>query len=261
MTIYTAMLTGPENMPVFGDNQLTPDQKAEIINYVQTLKAQADPGGAGIGRARPGQRGPGHLGRRHRRAAVRHLLDGEQGVTHPRQPPRLDRRRRHRRARTRADRTRTTAPSAGDADPRASWTASARATTAWRSCTSSRAPSPARALEQPRRAPDRPGLRAGRRLRLRLHRHLHRGRQLLPAWQWAAHANGFGALFTPLLGACMGLSLVFVGAGHGALTKKLLPHETAVQDKHDGSHFDRVDDGRDAGRRTCDNIRAGPAAS
>ena len=26
-------------------------------------------------------------------------------------------------------------------------------------------------------------------------------------------------------------------------TKKLLPHETAVQDKHDGSHFDRVTSG------------------
>ena len=51
--IYTAMLTGPENMPVFGDNQLTPDEKRSIINYVQTIKAQADPGGAGIGRIGP----------------------------------------------------------------------------------------------------------------------------------------------------------------------------------------------------------------
>jgi ubiquinol-cytochrome c reductase cytochrome c subunit len=53
MTIYTAMLSGPENMPVFGDNQITPDQKAAIINYVQTIKSQADPGGAGIGRIGP----------------------------------------------------------------------------------------------------------------------------------------------------------------------------------------------------------------
>jgi len=51
--IYTAMLTGPENMPVFGDNQLTPDQKRSVINYVQTIKSQADPGGAGIGRIGP----------------------------------------------------------------------------------------------------------------------------------------------------------------------------------------------------------------
>lgn len=53
LEIYTAMLTGPENMPVFGDNQLTPDEKRSIINYVQTIKAQADPGGAGIGRIGP----------------------------------------------------------------------------------------------------------------------------------------------------------------------------------------------------------------
>jgi ubiquinol-cytochrome c reductase cytochrome c subunit len=53
LTIYTAMLSGPENMPVFGDNQLTPDQKRAIINYVQTIKATANPGGAGIGRIGP----------------------------------------------------------------------------------------------------------------------------------------------------------------------------------------------------------------
>jgi ubiquinol-cytochrome c reductase cytochrome c subunit len=52
-TIYTAMLSGPENMPVFGDNQLTPAQKRSIIDYVQTIKAQADPGGQGIGRIGP----------------------------------------------------------------------------------------------------------------------------------------------------------------------------------------------------------------
>jgi len=53
LTIYSAMLTGPENMPVFGDNQLTPDEKRSIISYVQTIKEQADPGGAGIGRIGP----------------------------------------------------------------------------------------------------------------------------------------------------------------------------------------------------------------
>jgi ubiquinol-cytochrome c reductase cytochrome c subunit len=40
-------------MPVFGDNQLTPDEKRSVINYVQTVKQQADPGGAGIGRIGP----------------------------------------------------------------------------------------------------------------------------------------------------------------------------------------------------------------
>jgi ubiquinol-cytochrome c reductase cytochrome c subunit len=53
LELYTAMLTGPENMPVFGDNQLTPEEKRSIINYVQTIREQADPGGAGIGRIGP----------------------------------------------------------------------------------------------------------------------------------------------------------------------------------------------------------------
>lgn len=53
LEIYTAMLTGPENMPVFGDNQLTPEEKRSIINYIQTIDQQADPGGAGIGRMGP----------------------------------------------------------------------------------------------------------------------------------------------------------------------------------------------------------------
>ncbi len=53
LEIYAAMLTGPENMPVFGDGQLTPEQKRSIINYIQTVKEQADPGGAGIGRIGP----------------------------------------------------------------------------------------------------------------------------------------------------------------------------------------------------------------
>jgi len=53
LEIYTAMLTGPENMPVFGDNQLTPEEKRAVINYVQTIQDQADPGGAGIGRIGP----------------------------------------------------------------------------------------------------------------------------------------------------------------------------------------------------------------
>ena len=53
LEIYTAMLSGPENMPVFGDNQLTPEEKRAVINYVQTITAQADPGGAGIGRVGP----------------------------------------------------------------------------------------------------------------------------------------------------------------------------------------------------------------
>jgi len=51
--IYAAMLTGPQNMPVFGDNQLSPQDKRAIINYIQTLKASKDPGGFGLGRVGP----------------------------------------------------------------------------------------------------------------------------------------------------------------------------------------------------------------
>ncbi|MEJ3745282.1 c-type cytochrome [Actinomycetes bacterium KLBMP 9797] len=52
--IYAAMLTGPQNMPVFGDNQLTPDQKKEIISYVQeALNEDRDPGGWNLGRFGP----------------------------------------------------------------------------------------------------------------------------------------------------------------------------------------------------------------
>ncbi|MGY2004099.1 cytochrome c [Blastococcus sp. SYSU DS1024] len=57
LEIYTAMLTGPENMPVFGDNQLTPEEKRSIIAYVQTVKDMADPGGAGVGRLGPAAEG------------------------------------------------------------------------------------------------------------------------------------------------------------------------------------------------------------
>jgi ubiquinol-cytochrome c reductase cytochrome c subunit len=53
LQIYTAMLTGPESMPIFSDNLITPDQKRAIVAYVQTMKASADPGGSGIDRIGP----------------------------------------------------------------------------------------------------------------------------------------------------------------------------------------------------------------
>lgn len=51
--IYAAMLTGPQNMPVFGDNQLTPEEKRDIIAYVQNLNEDRDPGGYSLGRLGP----------------------------------------------------------------------------------------------------------------------------------------------------------------------------------------------------------------
>lgn len=51
--IYEAMLTGPQNMPVFGDNQISPQEKLDIITYIESLKAERDPGGFGLGRLGP----------------------------------------------------------------------------------------------------------------------------------------------------------------------------------------------------------------
>jgi ubiquinol-cytochrome c reductase cytochrome c subunit len=51
--IYAAMLTGPQNMPVFGDNQLSPQEKSDIIAYVQNMKTDTDPGGFGLGKLGP----------------------------------------------------------------------------------------------------------------------------------------------------------------------------------------------------------------
>jgi ubiquinol-cytochrome c reductase cytochrome c subunit len=51
--IYGAMLTGPQNMPVFGDNEITPDEKRAIIGYISTLQNEKDPGGFGMARLGP----------------------------------------------------------------------------------------------------------------------------------------------------------------------------------------------------------------
>jgi ubiquinol-cytochrome c reductase cytochrome c subunit len=53
LQIYTAMLTGPESMPIFSDNEITPDEKRAIVAYIQTIKASDDPGGSGIDRIGP----------------------------------------------------------------------------------------------------------------------------------------------------------------------------------------------------------------
>ncbi len=43
--IYGAMLTGPQNMPVFSDSQLSPQEKRAIIAYIQSYRSTVDPGG------------------------------------------------------------------------------------------------------------------------------------------------------------------------------------------------------------------------
>jgi len=51
--IYTAMQSGPESMPRYGDNQLTAEEKRAITRYVTYITAAEDPGGAGLGRLGP----------------------------------------------------------------------------------------------------------------------------------------------------------------------------------------------------------------
>lgn len=55
--IYTAMLSGPENMPKFSDAQLTPSEKKAIITFIQDNKASLDPGGYGLGGFGPAPEG------------------------------------------------------------------------------------------------------------------------------------------------------------------------------------------------------------
>jgi quinol---cytochrome-c reductase cytochrome c subunit len=48
--IYTAMLTGPEAMPVFGDGTITPEQKRDIIAFIEDTKVEPNPGGFSLSR-------------------------------------------------------------------------------------------------------------------------------------------------------------------------------------------------------------------
>lgn len=51
--IYEAMITGPQNMPVFNDQNITPDQKADIITYLKYLDNNPSPGGLDLGNLGP----------------------------------------------------------------------------------------------------------------------------------------------------------------------------------------------------------------
>ena len=43
--VYEAMLTGPQNMPAFNDLNLTPEEKKDVIAYLQYNKTHPSPGG------------------------------------------------------------------------------------------------------------------------------------------------------------------------------------------------------------------------
>ena len=49
LQIYTAMLTGPQNMPKFSDRQLSPDEKRDIVAYVKAATETPSEGGYGLG--------------------------------------------------------------------------------------------------------------------------------------------------------------------------------------------------------------------
>ena len=55
--IYTAMLTGPQNMPKFGDRQLSPEEKRDIVAYVRQAAETPNPGGYGLGGFGPAPEG------------------------------------------------------------------------------------------------------------------------------------------------------------------------------------------------------------
>jgi len=51
--IYTAMLTGPEAMPVFSDGAIPPQAKRDIIAYITQTRTEPNPGGFSLGRTGP----------------------------------------------------------------------------------------------------------------------------------------------------------------------------------------------------------------
>ena len=51
------MLSGPQNMPKFGDGQLTSDEKRAIITFIQNNKETIDPGGYAAGGFGPAPEG------------------------------------------------------------------------------------------------------------------------------------------------------------------------------------------------------------
>ena len=51
--IYEAMATGPQNMPVFNDANITPEGKKDIITFLKQIESNGSPGGADLGSLGP----------------------------------------------------------------------------------------------------------------------------------------------------------------------------------------------------------------
>jgi len=53
VNMYAAMVTGPQNMPVFNDMNLTPEEKRDVISYLVYLQQNDSPGGFNLGSLGP----------------------------------------------------------------------------------------------------------------------------------------------------------------------------------------------------------------
>jgi ubiquinol-cytochrome c reductase cytochrome c subunit len=51
--IYEAMVTGPQNMPVFNDTNISPESKRDIIAFLDAINTQESPGGMTLGSLGP----------------------------------------------------------------------------------------------------------------------------------------------------------------------------------------------------------------
>jgi ubiquinol-cytochrome c reductase cytochrome c subunit len=51
--IYEAMVSGPQNMPVFSDANISPEGKRDIITFLKQIEANGSPGGADLGALGP----------------------------------------------------------------------------------------------------------------------------------------------------------------------------------------------------------------
>jgi ubiquinol-cytochrome c reductase cytochrome c subunit len=51
--IYEAMVTGPQSMPVFNDKTITPEEKRDVIAYLETVRTTPSPGGFALGSIGP----------------------------------------------------------------------------------------------------------------------------------------------------------------------------------------------------------------
>lgn len=51
--IYEAMVTGPQNMPVFSDSNISPEGKRDIVTFLKQIESNGSPGGAALGSLGP----------------------------------------------------------------------------------------------------------------------------------------------------------------------------------------------------------------